>query len=76
MTILGTLTFTEIMALDRPLTAEERRVLVEAPLAVQSEVHGRVRGAGGISVGEPVLGKYGHRVGIKAVALRGSGDGR
>ena len=77
MTILRTPTLGEVYAItDRTLTAEERRVLVEAPLPGLAVVHARVRGAGGISVGEPVLGKYGFKVGIKAVALRGSGDGR
>lgn len=70
-------TLAEVYAvINRPLTAEERRVLVEAPLPALSVIHACVRGTGGISVGEPVLGKYGFKVGIKAVALRGSGDGR
>lgn len=61
---------------DRTLTAEERRVLVEAPLPGLAVVHAGMQSTGGISVGERVYGKYGFRVGIMAVALRGSGDGR
>lgn len=69
-------TLAEVMALQRPLTAGERRILVEAPLrAVEGQrIPGKSSAGCGFAPSEPVRGALGFVVGSRKVALRGGGE--